>query len=75
MARPLKDIEEELLQLPLEARSQLAARLLDSIEPSDEEVQALWVEEAERRAEEMRSGKVRGEPASEVMARIRRKLA
>lgn len=45
-------------------------------EPSmtDPEIRSRWIEEAERRAEELRSGKVRGEPAGEVLARIRARL-
>lgn len=42
-------------------------------EPSmvDPEIRKRWIEEAERRAEEMRNGKVRGEPVGEALARIR----
>ncbi len=74
MPRKLQELEAEVLKLPVEARGQLAARLLDSLELSDAEVHERWIHEAERRAEEMRSGRVRGEPVTEVLARIRAKL-
>ncbi len=75
MHRTLQELETEALKLPVEARGELAARLLDSLEPSDTEIQERWIREAERRAGEMRSGRVRGEPVGEVLARIRAKLA
>ena len=74
MPRSLQELEAEALKLPVEARGELATRLLDSLEPSDAEIQESWIREAERRAEEMRTGKVRGEPVGEVLARIRAKL-
>jgi len=58
MLRTLQELEAEVLRLPVEARGELAARLLESLEPSDEEIQERWIQEAERRAEEMRSGRV-----------------
>lgn len=73
--RSIQELEDEALGLPLEARGQLAAKLLESLEPSDEEIQELWIQEAERRAEEIRSGRVQGEPVRAVLTRIRAKLA
>jgi len=75
MPLTLQELEDEALRLPVESRGRLAHRLLESLDPSDDEIQARWVEEAERRADEMRSGHVRGEPVDEVLARIRAKLA
>ncbi len=74
MHRTLQELEAEALELPVEARGELATRLLDSLEPSDSEIQERWICEAERRAEEMRSGQVRGEPVDQVLTRIRAKL-
>ena len=75
MPRTRQELEAEALELPVESRSELAVTLLDSLEPSDTEIQQRWIREAERRADEMRSGQVRGEPVGEVLARIRAKLA
>jgi putative addiction module component (TIGR02574 family) len=74
MHRTLQELETEALKLPVEARGELTTRLLDSLELSETEIQERWVREAERRAEEMRSGQVVGEPVGEVLARIRAKL-
>jgi putative addiction module component (TIGR02574 family) len=58
------------LQLSMEERAQLAARLLLSLdEPTGSEVEELWLEEAERRLNEFREGRVRGIPADEVFRR------
>lgn len=75
MPRTAEKLEAKALELPVEDRSELAATLLDSLEPSDAEIRERWIQEAERRAEEMRSGKVRGEPVAQVFARIRASLA
>ncbi len=74
MPRTLREIKADALELPVESRGELATTLLDSLEPSDAEIQERWIREAERRAEEMRSGRVRGEPIGEALARIRAKL-
>jgi putative addiction module component (TIGR02574 family) len=58
------------MELTLEERAQLAGRLLLSIdEPSESEVERLWMEEAERRLEEFRKGKTKGIPAEKVFSR------
>ena len=74
MRRSLRKLESEVLELPVEARGELATTLLESLEPSDAEIEESWIREAERRAEEMRTGQVRGEPIGEVFARIRARL-
>lgn len=75
MYRTMEDLETEALGLPVEARGRLATRLLESLEPSELEIEQRWITEAERRAEELRSGEARSEPARVVLARIRAKLA
>jgi putative addiction module component (TIGR02574 family) len=70
MPMATKKIESEALNLDIEARAKLAGKLLMSLdEPSPSEVERLWLDEAERRLEEFRDGKVQGVPASEVFQR------
>lgn len=72
MARVLQDIAAEALELPITERAELATQLLDSLEDiSEEESDALWAEEAERRYAEYKAGKVQAIPAEEVFARLR----
>lgn len=77
MAKTLAKVEDEALQLSEQERARLAVRLLASLEEeaeSPEEVEKLWLAEAEQRFEELRSGTVRGIPAREVFAQLRAKL-
>lgn len=78
MAQSLTEIEDDALKLPEDERARLAVRLLASLEEeagSPEEIERLWVEEAERRFEELRGGTVRGIPARDVFAALRAKLS
>jgi putative addiction module component (TIGR02574 family) len=72
MARQLEDITAEVLELPLTARAELASRLLDSLENiSEEESDALWAEEAERRYDGYKAGQIKAVPAEQVFAKLR----
>lgn len=76
MAPSLPEIENTVLRLPPEDRARLAVRLLASLEEtteSAEEIEKLWVAEAERRFQELRSGTAQGIPAREVFADLRTK--
>jgi putative addiction module component (TIGR02574 family) len=73
----LPEIEDHALQLPCEDRARLAVRLLASLEESGEspeEIEKLWLAEAERRFAELRDGTVQGIPARQVFAELRAKL-
>lgn len=72
MAKSIEEIMEFALELSNDQRTILAARITESVEseeagsPSQE-----WMEVARRRAEEMRSGTVRGVPVEVAMAKAR----
>jgi hypothetical protein len=75
MSRTLEQIEDEVLRLPEESRVRLMERLLSSFQEqagSEEEgIARAWVEEAERRDDEMSSGREEGLPAQEVISKLR----
>ena len=72
MARELKELAAEALELPLTERADLATQLLHSLEDiSEQDTDALWAEEAELRYSEYKAGKVKATPAEEVFARLR----
>ncbi len=73
MTATLKNLAETVEELPAKDRIFLAERLLVSLEEADLEQQ--WTDEALRRRDEVRSGKVRPVPAAEVYRRIERLLA
>lgn len=76
MAHSLPEIEKDALRLSSEDRARLAVRLLSSLEEtaeSPEEIETLWIAEAERRFQELRDGVVQGIPAEDVFAELRNK--
>lgn len=76
MARTLEEVRDEAMQLSIEERSVLADELWESTLSNEErEVQEAWLDVAERRLEELRSGEVKGVPWEEARERIRAKVA
>ncbi len=67
MSSNLDQLTADAMKLPLRERVQLAQRLVSTIDGEVEsDTEALWFAEAERRLEELRSGKVQGIPADEA---------
>ena len=70
-----EEIVASAMELPEQERVRLARELIASLdEEIDPDVEGLWLAEAERRLEELRSGKTRGMPAEEAFARARNAL-
>ena len=66
---------DQLLSLPCEDRIYLLDRLIESLNaPSGEEIDRAWAEEAERRIDELDSGKVQAIPGEQVFAQIRKRF-
>ena len=61
--------------LPLDLKTQLIDRLLNSLNPSQKEIDELWAKEAERRIEEIKTGKVKPIPGEEVFKEIKERLS
>jgi hypothetical protein len=60
MKRKVAEILKDALALPTEVRAALAASLLDSLDPHvDEDAEAAWVTESNRRVADLESGTVR----------------
>ena len=72
MTAQTMDIIEVAESLPIDLKLELIDRLLESISPTKKEVEEAWKMEAERRIEEVRSGKVKPIPVEEVFAEIER---
>ena len=75
MSMTVAQIAEEALALPSEARALLADRLVESLGADKAEVQELWIVEALRRRDDVRSGRVKTIPSEEGLARVRRSVA
>jgi putative addiction module component (TIGR02574 family) len=75
MPMTLDQIVEETRQLPADVVAELVDRILlarhGGIEPG---IEAAWKTEIDRRMAEIETGKVRGIPVEESLARIRKSL-
>lgn len=72
MNRRIEELEQEVLELDVSTRAELARTLIESLDDlSEEEWDRLWGEEAERRYDDFLAGRVKAYPAEEVFARIR----
>ena len=75
MTRAVQAVLAEALRLDLQARAELAAELLGSIEgPSDPGAGAAWDAEVRRRVAAIEAGTENLEPWEEVRRRIERKI-
>lgn len=68
----LKKLEDEALHLSSEDRAKLIHRLVQSLdEPSKEELNMQWLDEAKRRADELDDGNIQTKSIAEVLAKAR----
>ena len=75
MSSNLEQLTADAMKLPLRDRVQLAQRLVSTIDDEVEsDTEALWFAEAERRLEELRSGKVQGIDSEEAFRTAREAL-
>jgi len=73
MSPKIEQLVEQSRQLSREERAELVDRLtIEMCSDGGPEYAAEWVQEAERRLDELNSGKVRAVPGDEVMARARK---
>ena len=79
MSSRVQEVLQQALALPVQERADVAAELLASLDeapPSKQnEVEAAWAREIERRARRVMSGESAGEPWEDVRARVLRRLA
>lgn len=64
----------EAVSLPVDIRTKIIEELLQSLNPSRKDIDELWAKEAEKRVEEIKTGKVKTAPGEEVFNRIRDRL-
>ena len=66
----MDELTTKALALPGEARALLAERLVESLD--EESVSEIWLTEAKKRRDEVRSGQVKPIPGVEVMEEVRK---
>jgi putative addiction module component (TIGR02574 family) len=75
MTAKLTNLEEQARDLSPTERARLALRLIESLDPGDDEdAEELWFDEAERRLRDYESGKAEARSAGDVISEIERKL-
>jgi putative addiction module component (TIGR02574 family) len=76
MSTQFDRVAADAMKLPVRDRVRLAQQLVSTIDDQSEPaVEELWFKEAERRLEELRSGKVEGIDADEAFRMARKDLA
>jgi putative addiction module component (TIGR02574 family) len=73
MTASFEQIARDALSLTSAQRAELVDFLVESLDsaPTDE-IQRLWIQEANKRLEEVRSGRVKTIPGEDVLAEARR---
>ena len=73
MNATLEHVARQALQLDPAERAELADFLLESLDSTPpDDIQKLWISEANRRLAEIRSGEVEAIPGEDVLAEARR---
>lgn len=73
MGTKTDELMEMVESLPVEIKTKLIEKILESLNPTQKEIDKLWAEEAEKRVEEIKSGKVKTIPAEKVFEEVKRK--
>ena len=76
MTAAAEKLKAELAELTPQDRAELTRFLIESLDAeADTGVEAAWDEELKRRAEEIESGRVKGELAEQVIRELRAKYS
>ena len=75
MSTAAAEIEAKIRELSLDEKTDLIRSLIAELDgPADADVEAPWLEEAQRRRQEVVEGKVRPVPGERVFANLRARL-
>ena len=75
MSTTVEQLVEQAMSLPGESRARLADLLVESLDADAlTEIDRLWLSEAKRRRDEVRSGKVKTIPRDEALQSVRDSL-
>ena len=72
MSATIEQLAEQAMSLPAEARARLADLLVESLDADDlGQIDRLWLLEAQRRRDEVRSGRVQSVTGDEGLQKVR----
>jgi putative addiction module component (TIGR02574 family) len=70
-----KELIAEAISLPVEERAIVVDSILRSLNSPEDDIDRQWIAEAERRLDEVRTGRVKAIPGDQVFAQIRKRFA
>ena len=73
MTTKTKELISMVESLPVDIKTTLVEKILNSLHPSQKEIDALWAKEAEKRVKEIKTGKVKTIPGDKVFKEIQEK--
>ena len=74
MTAKTKELISMVESLPVDIKTTLVEKILNSLHPSQKEIDALWAKEAEKRVKDIKTGKVKTIPGDKVFKEIRQKF-
>jgi hypothetical protein len=69
MAITVEKLVSQALSLPSDSRAKLAEKIVESLE--NEEIKKIWLSEAKKRRDEVRSGRVKPIEGEEVLRQVK----
>ncbi|HFD31902.1 MAG TPA: addiction module protein [Gammaproteobacteria bacterium] len=72
MATKADELMSMVESLPIEIKTKLIEKILNSLHPTQKEIDELWAKEVEKRLNDIRTGKVKPVPADEVFEEIQK---
>ena len=72
MAAKTNELISMVESLPVDIKTTLVEKILNSLYPSQKEIDALWSKVAERRVDEIKTGKVKQYPAIRYSGKFRK---
>ena len=74
MPTKTRDLISMVESLPIQTKTKLIERILNSLHPTQKEIDQLWAKEVEKRVAELKAGKARAISGDKVFQKIREKL-
>ena len=74
MATKTNELISMVESLPIDIKTKLVEKILNSLHPSQKEIDALWAKEVEKRVKEIKTGKVKTISGDKVFKEIQDKF-
>ena len=74
MTAKTKELISMVESLPVDIKTTLVEKILNSLHPTQKEIDALWAKEAEKRVKQIKTGKVKTIPGDKVFKEIQEKF-